>query len=404
MGRKKSKLWSVTRISDPRYPDLTIRITETRPDGNLAVVRQVDGKQRMRSLRKRRTLFGATDAEQRKAVRALGLDILEALAKGGTVDDATNGGRPSTPDPGDALTLRELADLYERHGLHGRSEQYQREQPAKIRRVASFLGPERTCVSLSKSDVERFEVYRREEDGVAQGTIHGDVAALKIALNWATEHRRADGSFLLDKNPLARYRKLVSRSKNPNRYVATEERFRRLREAASGFPLAFRLALDLAWHTGHRIGAIRGLRWEDVDFETSESAPYGSITWRAEFDKTDHEHTVPMNEPARDALLAAREERPGIGAAWVFPSVEDPTRRQGHRWFRRKLLKAEKAAGLEHIDGAGWHAFRRAWATRRKHFPLKDVAAAGGWKDTAALRECYQHADAGTVLDVVNGG
>lgn len=60
-----------------------------------------------------------------------------------------------------------------------------------------------------------------------------------------------------------------------------------------------------------------------------------------------------MNEPARDALLSAREERPGIGAAWVFPSVENPIRRQGHRWFPRELLKAEKAAGLEHIDGAG---------------------------------------------------
>ena len=28
-----------------------------------------------------------------------------------------------------------------------------------------------------------------------------------------------------------------------------------------------------------------------------------------------------------------------------------------------------------------WHAFRRLWATERKAFPVKGVAAAGGWKD-----------------------
>jgi hypothetical protein len=36
--------------------------------------------------------------------------------------------------------------------------------------------------------------------------------------------------------------------------------------------------------------------------------------------------------------------------------------------------------------------------------PLVDVAAAGGWKDTQALRLSYQHADAETVLRVVETG
>jgi hypothetical protein len=35
--------------------------------------------------------------------------------------------------------------------------------------------------------------------------------------------------------------------------------------------------------------------------------------------------------------------------------------------------------------------------------PDVDVAAAGGWRDTEALRRSYQHADPATVLRVVAG-
>ena len=34
--------------------------------------------------------------------------------------------------------------------------------------------------------------------------------------------------------------------------------------------------------------------------------------------------------------------------------------------------------------------------------PLVDVAAAGGWKDTQTLVNCYQHADRKTMLAVMS--
>jgi hypothetical protein len=43
-------------------------------------------------------------------------------------------------------------------------------------------------------------------------------------------------------------------------------------------------------------------------------------------------------------------------------------------------------------DGSLWHAFRRLWATERA-LPVKDVAAAGGWKDVTTLIECCQQPD-----------
>jgi hypothetical protein len=65
------------------------------------------------------------------------------------------------------------------------------------------------------------------------------------------------------------------------------------------------------------------------------------------------------------------------------------------------LRQAEAAAGVEKLEGGLWHAYRRKWATERKELPLKDVAAAGGWKDVTTLLTCYQHADEATMLKVM---
>jgi hypothetical protein len=60
-------------------------------------------------------------------------------------------------------------------------------------------------------------------------------------------------------------------------------------------------------------------------------------------------------------------------------------------------------AGLESQQGSLWHAYRRKWATERKHLPDTDVAAAGGWKNTVSLKTAYQQADQETMLQVVLG-
>ena len=68
-----------------------------------------------------------------------------------------------------------------------------------------------------------------------------------------------------------------------------------------------------------------------------------------------------------------------------------------------RLAQAEKLAKLPHLERGGWHAFRRKWATERKHLPNVDVAAAGGWAGTETLVRCYQQADDATMLAVVLG-
>jgi hypothetical protein len=70
--------------------------------------------------------------------------------------------------------------------------------------------------------------------------------------------------------------------------------------------------------------------------------------------------------------------------------------------FDSWLHAAEKKAALPKLEGGSWHPYRRKWATEREHHSLKDVAAAGGWKDTETLLTCDQQRDAETLLAVMN--
>ena len=75
----------------------------------------------------------------------------------------------------------------------------------------------------------------------------------------------------------------------------------------------------------------------------------------------------PVVRAALDRILA---ERPGIGSAPLFPSrdeLQEPiSRHLADAWLR----KGEKLAELEPQRGSLWHAYRRKWATERKHFPM----------------------------------
>ncbi len=72
------------------------------------------------------------------------------------------------------------------------------------------------------------------------------------------------------------------------------------------------------------------------------------------------------------------------------------TRHLAHYWLKKAFLSGK----LEKPAGSLWHMFRRVWATERKDLPLKDVAAAGGWRDTTTLLR-YQQPDEATLRAVV---
>ena len=158
---------------------------------------------------------------------------------------------------------------------------------------------------------------------------------------------------------------------------------------------AIECALVLAEATGRRLGSIRQLRWEDIDFSRR------AIRWRAEFDKKGKEWVVPMPDSLAEELKQFRM-RFGAIKGWIFAGERRLDQPMDRHLFDKWLHVAERKAKLPKLEGGLWHPYRRKWATERKHHSLKDVAAAGGWKDTETLLTCYQQPDADTLLAVMS--
>ena len=249
-----------------------------------------------------------------------------------------------------------------------------------------------------------------EPQVVKDGTIAADLIWLRGVLTLSTKWQGEDGTYLMREDPTRGYP--VPKEKNPRRPLATQERFERVRAVAEQVRMVVRRGkngerrrtylpevLDLVEATGRRISAILALRFEDLRLDQGE---YGSILWPADTDKTGKEWLVPLAKDARKAIDRVLQERPGIGAAFIFPAVTDASKSLDVDVASGWLLEAERLAGLEKQDGSLWHAYRRKWATERKHLPNVDVAAAGGWSALASLQTCYQMADQQTMQQVVS--
>jgi integrase len=315
---------------------------------------------------------------------------------------------------------------YERHRSVSKGPS---ERGADARRTAlwsRFLGGDRDPATIRLADWESFRDMRRSgvmdgrgvrvpagrERPLRIGTVAGDLKWLCGVLEWATRWRTRQQHYLLASNPVRGFP--VPRAKDVRRPVASSDRFEALRAVADrvmmritwhGKPETVRShlaeVLDLAHGTGRRLGAILRLTYADLRLDRTVAAPHGAIRWPARTDKTGRTTEAPVTPAVRAALDRVMHDRPGMGAAPLFPAAKDPsvptTRWAADRWLR----KAEELAGLEPQDGTLWHSLRRGWATARKHWPAADVAAAGGWADTATLMACYTQADPGTTLRVV---
>ena len=119
---------------------------------------------------------------------------------------------------------------------------------------------------------------------------------------------------------------------------------------------------------------------------------------------TDAALVSPLSEAATEALERYLRRNPKVGDAWLFPATEDDGKALSKLMAGYYLKRAEQLAGVGHQRRGGWHAFRRAWASHRRHLPVKDVMAAGGWRDASALQKAYQHADPETVRRVMEAG
>ena len=299
-----------------------------------------------------------------------------------------NGTAESEPEP---LTLGRLLDIYREEVTPTKAETSQRSDRAAARMFLQFFGRDRRPETLSRRDWDRFIRSRRAGKigpsgrPVSDRTIECDLKFLIAVFNWAAKSRDEAGRLLLGSNPLKGLK--TPTEKNPVRVVLLEAEYHAFLGVSRKVDWRFHVALVLAHETGHRIGAIRKLRWADIDLEG------GVVRWRAENEKTGYEHCTPVTAEALVALEEARRENPGNGDTPVLPATTDASRCAGRSLVRYWWNRAEKLAGLEPQRGRGWHSLRRKFASDLMDQPLKVLCELGGWKTAKTVLQCYQRAD-----------
>jgi integrase len=384
--------------------------------------KQLVGPKGARVMAKERTVGGsvylfAYDAQTRKYQRrSLGFTVRNAA--GALVPDAEAkakklaaelsnrllaGERATHPAKPPAVTLGDVARLFERERLPRQTPRSQSESRRLLACWCGYLGAGFELARFHSASWSRF--HRERAAGLLDGrghvtttrkpvgpnTIRKELKFLRTLCTFATEYRLADGRYLLAGDPTRGME--IPVEDDPKRPLFDENRYARLLATASARLLPL---LVLAHDTGRRISAIVALRWDDW---CPTAGLYGVLTWRAAHDKLGKTWNVPVTQAVGDALTRLEHRGP-----YLFPTLADParsiTRTVATNWLRR----AERRAQLVHLPGGGWHAFRRAWATGRKHLSLKDVAYAGGWSETSTLVSIYQQPDVESLAQVVEGG
>ena len=303
----------------------------------------------------------------------------------GFVGPDLNGKVDAEPEP---LTLETLFDIYGEEVTPTKGEHTRQHDRAAMAMFLDCFGRDRKPETLSQRDWDRFIRERRagrvgpSGKPVSNRTVERDLRFLRAVLNWAGRSRDEEGRLLLEANPLRGLK--PPREKNPTRVLLTAAEYEALLEVSLEMDWRFRVALVLAHETGHRIGAIRQLRWADIEFGT------GVIRWRGEHEKTGYEHRTPATAEALAVLEEARRRNPGIGNTPLLPASRNPAkcidRWRVAKWWKR----AEALAGLEPKRGRGWHSLRRKFASDLLDQPLKVLCELGGWKTAQTVLQCYQ--------------
>lgn len=154
--------------------------------------------------------------------------------------------------------------------------------------------------------------------------------------------------------------------------------------------------IRVAAYTGLRMGELRALRWEDVDFGKSLIHVRKSYTSRVEDDpKSNKVRSVPLIDQASIALgeLGNREQFAEPDDL-VFPSTTGSYSDEGT--MRRAFYAALKAAGISRLTRSGkpivFHDLRHTFGTLAvQAFPLSDVRAYMGHADISTTMIYVHH-------------
>ncbi|MDF0652807.1 MAG: site-specific integrase [Nitrospira sp.] len=277
-------------------------------------------------------------------------------------------GRFIEPVKGHKLTFGELAERYLReHSAVRKNEKGRRNDGYLVKQLLPVFG----SLRLTAITPERVTGYIMEErtKGLKPATINRRLVLLKHAFVMA----KLWG--IIRHNVVAEVKQLPEHNRRL-RYLQPEE-FRRLVEA---LPNYLRPIVELAGHTGMRLGEILGLRWEAVDL--------AQRVVRLAQTKNGDLRVVPLNEVMVETLRALMRER--ARRAEVHPYVfVNPTTRDRWQDVGRAFESAVNRARLEDFTFHDLRHTAASWLVM-SGVDLLTVASILGHKDIR-MTQRYSH-------------
>lgn len=203
--------------------------------------------------------------------------------------------------------------------------------------LSSFRG--RSAESITPRELERFLAENAEENKWAPATINRYRALLSLVYRLGIESGK------VKENPA----RLVKHRQENNarvRWLSNEEEVR-LRTYIQNTCPEHIPELDLALHTGMRLGEMYSLTWENVN--TSRKV---LTIPRSKNGETRH---VPLNATAVSALTELRKRSDGTGS--VVRNLDGDALAGPRYWFEPALPKAK-------VRRFSWHCLRHTFASR----------------------------------------
>jgi integrase len=356
--QRKSRCWNHTEGSR----GFTVTVEEREP-GGIIYARTFDQK-----------LAGGQGGYRRKSLRHRDRELARLYA----LDQAAKLRQGKAELAAEKAVLARVFALYSMHRTPRKCASEQQADGRRVKMWTHVLGGSKDPSFISPHDWEQFIDQRRtgtidgrglfvaEKDRTPVGNrvVEADCLWLRWTLNWATRWRYTDGRRLLEQNGTVGLE--VPTEKNPKRPVANDDRYEATRAVSDEVTMEIRLngrrtiqrsyvseMLDIANGTARRITAICGLRYQDFRLEPTRDAPHGGIRWPEDTDKEGREWLCPMNPTVRAAINRILQERPGIGAALVFPSSSESSKPVSKDLASEWLVAAERLAGYVQNEERG---------------------------------------------------
>ena len=236
--------------------------------------------------------------------------------------------------------------------------------------------------SMGGIDLQFIDAYRKERTDAeaAPKTIYNETMIIRQLVNFAKSRR------LVVTDPLAGLR--LREPKPAPQPCWTQNEVERIL-AAAGQP--YQPALTILADTGLRVGELKHLTWDDVDYSNNVLHVRPKDGWKP---KTGDRRAVPMSPRVR-ALLEGLPQH--SDSMWVVTAPPSPKYPSGdHQISERRLLKALKQI-LKKLGLKGHlHTFRHAFISRAltSGIPESVVRAWVGHVDADVIRLYTHIADA----------